>query len=257
MNIPSRLWKELQLLGWLLFLGYMILTGKDQSYLASLQHQILLVGGGLLFLAFLIGLFGSVTPTETFHHRGAVLALACESLGHWVPLLIVGLMGVTTLNMDLASLRDRIQMRVLDPNQTVEDLGAKLRYLKPGEYLEVTHIQLYNDSRLESNARISLIGRVARLNAEQHRKAFPHDSTKENSLLLYRFAIACCAADASPLTVILEGIPPEATLSEEEWYRVSGVTQTPQESGPIFLQVERLETMSAPEKPFLSWLDAL
>lgn len=261
MKRHGGIWKELQLAGWLLFLGYMILTGKDQNYLAPLQHLILLAGGGVLFLVFLVGFLAGFLdppqPTETIRLDKSGLLLALESVGHWIPMLVVWMMGVTTLNMDLATMRNNIQMRVLDVNRTPEDLSARLRRLKPGEYLEVTHIQLYSNPQLESNVRISLIGRAIRLNAEQHQKAFPDEVFQENRVLFYRFAIACCAADASPLSVFLEGVPAVASLADEGWYRVQGVTRTSRESGPVMVLVDHLEEISAPDKPFLSWLDAM
>ncbi|GAB0058244.1 hypothetical protein SIID45300_02590 [Candidatus Magnetaquicoccaceae bacterium FCR-1] len=254
MRLPHGFWKELQLHGWMIFLAYMILTGKDLSYLAPLQHQILLAGGAVLFLALMAGFFAKRPATLPVGAGGGWRAFL-ESSGHWVPFLVVMLMGVTTLNMDLASLRNGIQMRVMDPDRVPEDPTARLAHLRVGEYLETTHIQLYGQAVLAADAPVSLIGRLARLNGEQFAKAFPTLPPREESHLLYRFAIACCAADATPLTVLLEGVPADAEVGREGWYRVRGVTRTTDETGPIVVRIDRLEPIPAPEKPFLSWLD--
>ncbi|MBF0260333.1 MAG: hypothetical protein HQL97_00675 [Magnetococcales bacterium] len=254
MRMPHGFWKEAQLHGWMIFLAYMILTGKDVSYLAPLQHQILLAGGGVLFLALLAGFFNKSPHPAPVDAPRQWLAFF-ETTGHWVPFLIVMLVGVTTLNMDLASLRNGIQMRIMDPNSVPEDPRARLMHLKPGEYLETTHIQLYAHGFLASDAPVTLIGRVAHLNDEQFAKAFPTLPPRSERYLLYRFAIACCAADATPLTILLEQVPSPQSLSQEGWYRLHGVTHTTDENGPIVVRVDRLESIPTPNKPFLSWLD--
>lgn len=258
MSATSRWWKEVQLYGWLVFIAYMLLDGRDESYLAPLQHKILLAGGGVLFLVLVASLTGKSTPNGIGFDWKGHLALAVESVGHWTPLIVVALMGVTTLNMNPEALRNGIQMRVLDPNRVEEDISSRLEYLRPGEYFETTHIQLYTHPDLASGVSVSLIGRISRLQGDKAREVLPARNKGEELVLLYRLAIACCAADASPLAVILEGISPEVAFSEKGWFRVQGVTRQPSdESRFIILQVEHFETISPPDKPYLSWLDLL
>lgn len=253
-----RRWKSIQLFGWVGFIVYMVLTGRDESYLAPLQHQILLAGGGLLFLVLVADLTGKSSDGGRSVGWRNHLALGVESLGHWTPLIVVALIGVTTLNMDAATLRNSIQMRVFDPNRVPEDLEDKLANLNPGDYLEINHIQLYSHEALASEAPVALTGRIGRLRADQMREALPSWDKEEGVMLLYRFAIACCAADATPLAVVLEGLPPETSFTEEGWFQVRGVTRTlSDDSHLIAIRVDHFEAIPVPDKPYLSWLDVM
>jgi len=51
--------------------------------------------------------------------------------------------------------------------------------------------------------------------------AFRDADTPENSFMMFRFAIVCCAADALPLSVLVESSE-SATLANDSWVRVAG-----------------------------------
>lgn len=68
---------------------------------------------------------------------------------------------------------------------------------------------------------------------------------------LYRFVIACCAADALPVTVALEGDIPE--LDAEQWVEVEGrfdLTQHGNSTVPL-IRVLRVIPVDPPAVPFL------
>ncbi|MBF0095731.1 MAG: hypothetical protein HQM04_01515 [Magnetococcales bacterium] len=248
-------WKNVQLYLWLLFFGHLIANGQEEYYLAALQSDLLYAGGGVLLLLIIVGVLPNsaldVSPLGWRVH----LQLALESLGHAIPLLLLFLAGVTSLNMSTATLRDGIQMRILDPNQATREVGDVLAALSPGEHLEVTHLQLYGNPRLQEGAPVVLIGRLSRLQGERLREFFPEWSDR-SVVLLYRFAIACCAADASPVAVVLEQLPNSPEVKEEEWYEVRGTTRSmPGEQRLLAVRVERIEAIPPPKRPYLSWLD--
>ncbi|MBF0134248.1 MAG: hypothetical protein HQL75_16890 [Magnetococcales bacterium] len=254
------LWKNLQLYGWLAFFLYMILLGRESSYLADLQGDVLLAGTVLLIVVLLADLTQKSTEKARdggyrlpWRHR---LALAVETSGHWVPLILALLMGVTTLNMDAASLRNGIQMRVYDPARQTGAARYDPSRLGPGEFFTVTLIDLYSNPDLETDVRVELTGRITHMTGEEVRKRFP-ERGDGGVFVLYRFAIACCAADATPLAVVLENLPSENMPKEGEWLTVQGVTHLlPGEPKIVALRIETMKTIPQPKRPYLSWLDA-
>ncbi len=256
MTRPHDLWKDLQLYGWLVFFLYMILWGRDRSYLADLQVNVLLVGALLLVVILFADLLwkqgGAGTSLSWRHHA----ALASETAGHWTPLLLVWIMGVTTLNLDAGSLRNGIQMRVYDPSPREERFDPAR--LAPGAYFSVTLIDLYaGDSLLDVDARVELIGRTTRMTGKEAEERFP-EMGKAGVLLLYRFAMACCAADATPLAVVLENVPAGLKPREGDWLKVRGVTRLlPGEPKILAIRVDAAESIPQPDRPYLSWLDSM
>ncbi len=256
MTRSHHMWKDLQLFGWLVFFLYMILWGRDQSYLAELQGDILLVGTILLVIVLLVdfswkrGQAGR--PLSWRYHA----ALASETAVHWAPLLLVWIMGVTTLNLDVGSLRDGIQMRVYDPLPREERFNLAL--LEPGEYFSVTLVDLYGgDSLLDNGARVELIGRILPVTGEDVKDRFPERGEEQEVFLLYRYAMACCAADATPLAVVLENLPNGLRPKEGDWLKVRGVTRSvPGEKKILVVRVNAVEFIPEPRRPYLSWLDS-
>uniref|UniRef100_UPI00102B7563 hypothetical protein n=1 Tax=Candidatus Magnetaquicoccus inordinatus TaxID=2496818 RepID=UPI00102B7563 len=148
MHRALHFWKNIQLYLWLLFFGYLISKGEESNYLAQLQSDLLYVGSALLLLILLAGLLpGSAQEGPSLGWR-THLQWAAESLAHAIPILLVLLAGVTTLNINSASLREGIQMRILDPNRSATFQADPLADPAPGSYLETTHLQLYGNPRL-------------------------------------------------------------------------------------------------------------
>ncbi|MBF0108899.1 MAG: hypothetical protein HQL76_06980 [Magnetococcales bacterium] len=252
---PLAVWNDFRLVGWLAFFLFMILAGRDGAYLADTQRTILWLGTFLLLVVFVgAPVKRSGTIRLPWRHH---LALLMETAGHWTPLLLAVAMGVTTLNLDVANLRNGIQMRVYDPTREPGTIGYDPSRLGPGEFFPVTLIDLYVHEVLEIQARVELVGRVAFMNDEDAQKRFPERGA-EGVIVLYRFAIACCAADASPVAVVLEGIPKESVPVAGEWLRVQGITRPlPGEPRVLALRVLTMASIPQPQQPYLSWLDAM
>ncbi|MBF0421844.1 MAG: hypothetical protein HQL73_02505 [Magnetococcales bacterium] len=86
----------------------------------------------------------------------------------------------------------------------------------------------------------------------------PRLGANRRGVLRCRFAIACSAADATPLAVVLDGNPPDSTFPDEGWFRVWGVTQPlSDDSRPLTLWEDRHEPILKPDQPDLNWLDLL
>ncbi|MBF0184165.1 MAG: hypothetical protein HQM06_07240 [Magnetococcales bacterium] len=250
-------WKNIQLYLWLLFFAYLLHNGLETSYLAPLQIAFFYAGCAVLLLLLIAGLLPGNTQEAPPLPGGLHLRLALETLSHGVPLLLILLAGMTTLNLNVATLRDGIQMRILDPNRSPTTLEESIQQLPPGGYLETSHLQLYGNPRLQQGVAVTLIGRLSRLQGKRLQESFPQWHGEAEVLLLYRFAIACCAADASPVAVLLENVPDGTAVQEEAWYEVRGKSRSlPGEERLLAIQVEQLQTIAPPKKPYLSWLEA-
>lgn len=70
-------------------------------------------------------------------------------------------------------------------------------------------------------------------------------------LVLYRYVIFCCAADAIPATAILEGLD-AADAPDGEWVRLRGRFYQTGEDGDIpLLKVDGFEVIGEPDAPYL------
>lgn len=71
-------------------------------------------------------------------------------------------------------------------------------------------------------------------------------------VLLGRFALTCCVADAAAIGLIVEGAGAESTL-DNAWYRVRGTIYLTELQGqPIpIIRAEQLEPVPMPEEPYL------
>lgn len=76
---------------------------------------------------------------------------------------------------------------------------------------DVTLSQLYTDFRQLIGRRVSFIGRVN-----------PRKDLAPGTVLVFRFTIACCAADAQPVAALV-ALPPEAKIKRDTWVQVEGV----------------------------------
>jgi hypothetical protein len=243
-------WKErVQLIGWLIFFGWMIASGYHVTYLAELQSQILLVGTGILVLAFLVR-WPSTRPTWNLNYRGWI-----ESAGHYLPISIFLIMGTTSLTLSDSGLGGA-NIRVLLPDAQTKIFSPES--LKPGEYFKTTLVDLYAFEGLDQDVPIEMVGRLHIMSPEEAIKHFP-DKRPTPTALFYRYAIACCAADASPVATVLDKLELSKFVSGD-WIRVRGRTsyfETTKGNRMIVLNADLIEKTTKPIKPYLSWLQTL
>ena len=74
-----------------------------------------------------------------------------------------------------------------------------------------------------------------------------------NTCVLFRFVMSCCAADAMPAAVFVNGIP--ADWPESAWVRASGrFTLRKENNSQIpFLNAAQAVQVSQPQQPYLYW----
>ncbi len=74
----------------------------------------------------------------------------------------------------------------------------------------------------------------------------------EDSYVIFRFLIVCCAADAQPLAVMIRGNRP-AGVSDEKWLQVEGVLKSTDINGnvAVIIEAEKIVPVSAPKNPYM------
>lgn len=74
----------------------------------------------------------------------------------------------------------------------------------------------------------------------------------EDSYVIFRFLIVCCAADAQPLAVMIRGSRP-AGVSDEKWLQVEGVLKSTEVDGnaAVVIEAEKVTPVSPPKNPYM------
>ncbi len=109
----------------------------------------------------------------------------------------------------------------------------------------LTILQLLRAPERHADTTITLLGLVHR-DAELAKHFGPG-----RTAALYRFVLACCAADALPATVALEGDIPD--LAPEQWVEAEGTfTLVPSDKGDVpVLKIRKITPVVPPADPFL------
>jgi putative membrane protein len=73
-----------------------------------------------------------------------------------------------------------------------------------------------------------------------------------NTCLLYRFVISCCAADAMPAAILLEGELPQ-NCPDDTWLKAEGTLKLEKrnDSDVVRLELDRATKLPRPENPYL------
>ncbi|MEO5365410.1 MAG: hypothetical protein H7831_03460 [Magnetococcus sp. WYHC-3] len=254
---PSQAaWRRFRLTGWLGFFGLILFGGHATTYLAPAQQWIFQVGGALLALVLALDLLwepeggGSVAAPPFW---SSLLASGV----HWVPLLVFLLAGVTSLKLPEGTVpQGGIQTRLLDPSRLAADGAGPGGELSDGS-VETDLIRLLGREIPEEPYAAELVGRVMRLTREQIGESFVGWPEDVEPVILYRYAVACCAADATPLGIALLDLG-ALSFPQDGWVRVRGqVVPFLQDPFRVGLRVESLEETDKPDNPYLFWLSSL
>jgi hypothetical protein len=112
-------------------------------------------------------------------------------------------------------------------------------------------LELYYAKKHPGVTRIETIGRLMIPTEEEMAKVPPEIDRGDLKLLLYRYVMTCCAADAAPVFVVLRG--QDATgLKIDDWVRVTGTwIPAPNLGDMVKLDVDSLTKIEQPAEPFL------
>ena len=116
----------------------------------------------------------------------------------------------------------------------------------------LTLTQLYFPAKHPGVTKVETIGRILVPTAEDLKKVPADVDTSEMKLMLYRFHMTCCAADARPVFIILLGHDTKG-LENETWAKVTGRwVPAPGLGDMVKLVVEKLEIVPPPAEPYIS-----
>lgn len=110
---------------------------------------------------------------------------------------------------------------------------------------EQTITEIFRNSDLYIGKRVVVTGMIMR--DEEFQNYFGTLDT-----VVYRFLITCCAADARPLTIVLD-LDQKRTFAKDQWAQVSGTFEFRQINGkPVpVLTKPLIKLVEAPEVPYL------
>jgi uncharacterized repeat protein (TIGR03943 family) len=119
---------------------------------------------------------------------------------------------------------------------------GKPAYKTDGTLNEITLIDLLFDVEQLAGLPVALEGRV-----------FHDESQPDDAVILYRFVITCCAADALPAGAVVKHAEARE-WPEDTWVRVEGLADLEMiegEPAPV-VRAERISAIEAPKNPYLS-----
>ena len=233
----SSLHALLRLAAWLILLLAMILGGFQRYYLTGWNQPMLAVTCAGLALLFTAGLLEK--PRGTREDRG--IGAWSETLAHYLPLILFLAVGPTLPAMNRLS--------------NFDYTGRKASGIAPrmdGGPLSVSLLDLHAQHERLDGHPVEVIG-TAHLLSESERKNLPASAEgRDIRAILYRYAITCCAADATTVSAVLNDIDPKA-IQEDRWYKVRGRSRYVAEGLNVpFVAVESLEPIPQPLSPYLT-----
>lgn len=222
---------------WAAGLAALLIAGRYSLFIRA-QLWPLLLGTVLMFVLFLIAMF---LRRNTAAPRKATAAVWLRSALLLLPLAYMLLMmsdKASASGLNSFALRKRTQG--LDSGR---DLGAAAPAPVANESSKVISMGYILRHRHELNGhRVMTEGRVC------------HDDTLlPGQVMLFRFVVVCCAADAMPLQAVITS-PAAASWKDDEWVRVDGTFHLLQKDGQSVLQIDanRIDSIPAPAQPYLS-----
>lgn len=249
---PDRL---LLCLCWIMYLGMICMSGGLNSYIATWQHSLVLVAAAVFVLLTLLSWWGSssdtywqipshATPEHATHehhqqHEKAPIDQVIQTLVHCLPLFLIAALGVTSLGGQAFA---NSGFRLTAPNSN----PAPQRAVTTSDF---SIADVYSGRPLPES--VTLIG-MAYTPSDEDYARLPTGTTKElMPVLLYRYQIICCAADASPIHVGLHNVE-RTRFPNDTWIRVSGTLTAPAPPSNVgVIQVTTVETIAEPKDPYL------
>ncbi len=112
-------------------------------------------------------------------------------------------------------------------------------------------MELYYPKKHPGVKRIETIGRLMIPTAEEVAQTPPEIDRADLKLLLYRYVMTCCAADAAPVFVVLRGREP-TDLKVDDWVKITGTwIPAPGLGDMAKIEVDSLTVIEQPKEPFL------
>lgn len=112
-------------------------------------------------------------------------------------------------------------------------------------------MELYYPKKHPGVTRVEIIGRLMIPTQEEIDKVPPEVDRADLKLLLYRYVMTCCAADAAPVFVVLRGRD-VGDLKVDDWVKITGTwIPAPGLGDMAKIDVDSLTIIEQPAEPFL------
>lgn len=217
---------------WVIYLAVVIATGGLAALLAGWQHALVIGAAAAFCLLAALAWWGSPRTTAGPDAAGAGPVLTI--LVHCLPLFLLAGLGVSSLGgqaFSVGGFRPPAPTADATPHEfTIGDVYVP-------------------DHPLPATA--TLVG-MAYAPSDEEYERLPGGLVREQApLLLYRFQMTCCAADAVPVYVIVRGLD-RALHPNDTWLSISGRLEAP--APPANLGVLHAETVAVvpePAQPYL------
>lgn len=243
---------------WGATLLFLVLTGRTRLFLRP-EFVWLLALGALIAVGFFFAILRNPVPLPLSRTLILLLPLlhlaASEPASMGQDIFSNRFLGVQTPPPDTSPpavlpIDDKAAVTAGDnvPDDVISQGFADQSFTDPqavSEELSLTILQLLRAPEKHAGTAVKLLGLL-------HRDAaLAKHFGPGRDVALYRFVVACCAADALPVTVALEGDVPE--LTPEQWVEVEGHFDLPQfGNGTVpLVRVSRITPVDPPRDPFL------
>jgi uncharacterized repeat protein (TIGR03943 family) len=230
-------WRGLVLTAWAAGLALLLVVGRYALFIRATLWPLLLASTVILVLFVLAmiarGGGGSKRVSAAGWLRGGMLLL---------PLLYMCslLSGAAASGLNSFAL----QKRSIGLNSASDTLGtssdSELPAMTPGSVINLGSVARHLSAL--SGQPIVTEGRVWR-----------DDSLPAGQIVIFRFVVVCCAADAMPVQAVVIS-PKTADFKNDDWVRVSGVLKVEEKDGDRIatIQADKIDPIPAPEEPYLS-----
>ncbi len=113
-------------------------------------------------------------------------------------------------------------------------------------------MELYYPKKHPDVVRVETIGRLMVPTEEELKNVPPEMDRADLKLLLYRYVMTCCAADAAPVFVVLRNREPGGKLVADVWVKVTGTWVHPPGLGDMAkIVVDSITVIPEPKEPYL------
>ncbi len=236
-SFVDRWWRFFVLFCWMFGLAGVL---KNERYLSFLRPEfgVVLGIGAYILLGFLAALLAERNPSPFDMKRAATSLILLLPIAY--------LANAQGASLDASALRRRPMPASLFSPELAAGMSPLPATSGASPYTQrPTLLDLYAHPRMYSGKKVSVIGIV-------HRNEEICRESGRNVALLFRFLITCCAADATPLGVLVSADVP-AGIGENAWAEVEGRFMVYRDDGMYVPVLEDVSVRSAeaPERPYL------
>lgn len=222
---------------WAIGLGFVLIIGRYSLFIRA-QLWPLLLGTVLMFVLLLIAMFA--------RRKIAVVRKASAAVWLRSGLLLLPLGYMLPMLADPAS-ASGLNSFALHKRALGLDSGADLSAGAPDK------------AAVDSNKVVSMgymLKHRRKLNGHRvitEGRIFRDDTLPAGQVMLFRFVVVCCAADAMPVQAVIKS-PATSSLKDDQWVRVDGTFHLLNEEGARVLQIDasKIDPIPAPAQPYLS-----